>query len=43
MNSKEFLSYDDDRVREVGPDRAAAEWVVRCEGKVRLFFCGFVF
>ncbi|VDN56090.1 unnamed protein product [Dracunculus medinensis] len=30
-----FNHYDDDRVREVGPDRAAAEWVVRCEGKVR--------
>lgn len=31
-----FNYYDRDRVKEVGPDRAAAEWIVRCEGKVTL-------
>ncbi|PAV80077.1 hypothetical protein WR25_25898 [Diploscapter pachys] len=28
-------SYDKERVKEVGPDRAAAEWIVRCEGSVK--------
>ncbi|VDK38576.1 unnamed protein product [Anisakis simplex] len=27
--------YDHGRVKEVGADVAAAEWIVRCEGKVR--------
>uniref|UniRef100_A0A914EPM5 Mitochondrial ATP synthase regulatory component factor B n=1 Tax=Acrobeloides nanus TaxID=290746 RepID=A0A914EPM5_9BILA len=31
---REF-SYDKKRVNEVGPDRAAAEWIVRCEGKIK--------
>lgn len=26
---------DDERIKEVGPDRAAAEWLLRCGGKVR--------
>ncbi|KHN82950.1 ATP synthase subunit s, mitochondrial [Toxocara canis] len=30
-----FNYYDKQRVKEVGPDRAAAEWIVRCEGKVK--------
>lgn len=30
-----FNYYDKSRVKQVGADRAAAEWVVRCEGKVR--------
>ncbi|VDM37805.1 unnamed protein product [Toxocara canis] len=30
-----ICSYDKQRVKEVGPDRAAAEWIVRCEGKVK--------
>ncbi|VDK51596.1 unnamed protein product [Cylicostephanus goldi] len=28
-------SYDVERIKEVGPDRAAAEWVVRCGGAVK--------
>lgn len=27
--------YDKERVKEVGPDRAAAEWLLRCGGGVR--------
>lgn len=30
-----YFSYDKGRVLEVGPDRVAAEWIVRCEGKVK--------
>jgi len=30
-----FNSYDAQRVAKIGPDRAAAEWVVRCDGKIR--------
>ncbi|VDK20998.1 unnamed protein product [Anisakis simplex] len=30
-----FNYYDHGRVKEVGADVAAAEWIVRCEGKVR--------
>ncbi|ETN74547.1 hypothetical protein NECAME_12927 [Necator americanus] len=30
-----FNYYDVQRVKEVGPDRAAAEWVVRCGGAVK--------
>ncbi|PAV60679.1 hypothetical protein WR25_14435 [Diploscapter pachys] len=30
-----FNIYDKERVKEVGPDRAAAEWIVRCEGSVK--------
>uniref|UniRef100_A0A9J2QAA2 Mitochondrial ATP synthase regulatory component factor B n=1 Tax=Ascaris lumbricoides TaxID=6252 RepID=A0A9J2QAA2_ASCLU len=30
-----ICSYDRERVKEVGADRAAAEWIVRCEGKVK--------
>ncbi|TKR87995.1 hypothetical protein L596_012307 [Steinernema carpocapsae] len=30
-----FNFYDKERVKEVGPDRAAAEWIVRCDGKIR--------
>uniref|UniRef100_A0A1I7YFQ0 ATP synthase subunit s, mitochondrial n=1 Tax=Steinernema glaseri TaxID=37863 RepID=A0A1I7YFQ0_9BILA len=30
-----FNYYDQERIKEVGPDRTAAEWIVRCEGKVR--------
>ena len=30
-----FNYYDRERVKEVGPDRAAAEWVVRCGGSVK--------
>jgi len=29
-----FNNYDEARVKEVGPDRAAAEWILRCGGKV---------
>lgn len=32
---EEGFSYDVSRVKEVGPDRTAAEWIVRCGGKVR--------
>ncbi|KAL3865594.1 hypothetical protein ACJMK2_042968 [Sinanodonta woodiana] len=30
-----FNKVDDDRVKEVGPDRAAAEWLLRCGASVR--------
>ncbi|CAD5224861.1 unnamed protein product [Bursaphelenchus okinawaensis] len=30
-----FNYYDRSRVKDVGPDRAAAEWIVRCGGKVK--------
>ncbi|KAK6051912.1 hypothetical protein COOONC_10583 [Cooperia oncophora] len=30
-----FNYYDISRVKEVGPDRAAAEWIVRCGGAVK--------
>ncbi|CAJ0577063.1 unnamed protein product, partial [Mesorhabditis spiculigera] len=30
-----FNYYDKERVKEVGPDRAAAEWIVRCGGSVK--------
>uniref|UniRef100_A0AC34QMU2 Protein arginine N-methyltransferase 1 n=1 Tax=Panagrolaimus sp. JU765 TaxID=591449 RepID=A0AC34QMU2_9BILA len=30
-----FNMVDNSRVKDVGPDRAAAEWVVKCGGKVR--------
>lgn len=30
-----FNFYDRERVKEVGPDRAAAEWVVRCGGSIK--------
>lgn len=30
-----FNYYDVSRVKEVGPDRAAAEWIVRCGGAVK--------
>nr|CDJ86903.1 ATP synthase subunit s, mitochondrial-like [Haemonchus contortus] len=31
-----FNYYDISRVKEVGPDRAAAEWIVRCGGAVKI-------
>ncbi|VDL70066.1 unnamed protein product [Nippostrongylus brasiliensis] len=31
-----FNYYDMQRVKEVGPDRAAAEWIVRCGGAVNI-------
>ncbi|KAK1791801.1 hypothetical protein P4O66_013774 [Electrophorus voltai] len=34
-----FNKVDYDRIKAVGPDRAAAEWLLRCGAKVR--FCGF--
>lgn len=34
-----ICSYDRERVKEVGADRAAAEWIVRCEGKVKFVSC----
>lgn len=30
-----FNYYDIQRVREIGADRVAAEWIVRCGGKIR--------
>ncbi|CAD6199972.1 unnamed protein product, partial [Caenorhabditis auriculariae] len=30
-----FNYYDTQRVKEVGAERAAAEWIVRCGGRVR--------
>ncbi|CAI2353211.1 unnamed protein product [Caenorhabditis sp. 36 PRJEB53466] len=30
-----FNFYDTQRVKEVGADRAAAEWIVRCGGKIK--------
>ncbi|VDD91259.1 unnamed protein product [Enterobius vermicularis] len=30
-----FNHYDVERIRRIGPDRVAAEWIVRCEGTVR--------
>ena len=30
-----FNNYDPDRIREVGADRAAAEWLLRCGAGVR--------
>ena len=30
-----FNKYDPDRIREVGADRAAAEWLLRCGAGVR--------
>ncbi|CAN7945963.1 unnamed protein product [Ixodes pacificus] len=30
-----FNKYDEARIREVGPDRAAAEWLIRCGASVR--------
>ncbi|VDP03307.1 unnamed protein product [Heligmosomoides polygyrus] len=33
-----FNYYDVSRVKEVGPDRAAAEWIVRCGGSEELCF-----
>ena len=30
-----FFSYDHQRVKEIGPDRAAAEWIVRCGGSIK--------
>ncbi|KAK3607853.1 hypothetical protein CHS0354_038281 [Potamilus streckersoni] len=30
-----FNKVDDDRIKEVGPDRAAAEWLLRCGASVR--------
>ncbi|MFH4980290.1 hypothetical protein AB6A40_006999 [Gnathostoma spinigerum] len=30
-----FNYYDRARVKEVGADRAAAEWIVRCEGEIK--------
>ena len=30
---------DEDRIKEVGPDRACAEWLLRCGAAVR--YCGF--
>uniref|UniRef100_A0A1I7WQA8 ATP synthase subunit s, mitochondrial n=1 Tax=Heterorhabditis bacteriophora TaxID=37862 RepID=A0A1I7WQA8_HETBA len=30
-----FNYYDRQRVKEVGPDRTAAEWIVRCGGSVK--------
>ncbi|XP_062851701.1 ATP synthase subunit s, mitochondrial isoform X2 [Trichomycterus rosablanca] len=34
-----FNKVDYERIKAVGPDRAAAEWLLRCGAKVR--FCGF--
>ncbi|KAG9275485.1 ATP synthase subunit s, mitochondrial [Astyanax mexicanus] len=34
-----FNKVDYERIKTVGPDRAAAEWLLRCGAKVR--FCGF--
>jgi H+-transporting ATP synthase F0 complex subunit s len=30
-----FLRYDRKRIQELGPDRACAEWLLRCGGSVR--------
>ncbi|XP_075555989.1 ATP synthase subunit s, mitochondrial isoform X1 [Dermacentor variabilis] len=30
-----FNRYDRDRIKEIGPDRAAAEWLIRCGAAVR--------
>ena len=37
-----FNKYDSDRVAEVGIDRAAAEWILRCGGGVRWSSGGFI-
>ena len=30
-----WLRYDRERVQELGPDRACAEWLIRCGGSIR--------
>uniref|UniRef100_A0A6M2CMF7 Putative atp synthase h+ transporting mitochondrial fo complex subunit s factor b n=1 Tax=Rhipicephalus microplus TaxID=6941 RepID=A0A6M2CMF7_RHIMP len=35
-----FNRYDPDRIKEIGPDRAAAEWLIRCGAAVK--WCGAV-
>jgi H+-transporting ATP synthase F0 complex subunit s len=30
-----FNHYDKERLKEIGPDRLAAEWIVKCGGKVK--------
>ncbi|UJR31520.1 hypothetical protein I4U23_019009 [Adineta vaga] len=46
-NNRQFFSwlnivwnrYDQKRVQEIGPDRACAEWLLRCSGSVRFKNC----
>uniref|UniRef100_A0A914WJY9 ATP synthase subunit s, mitochondrial n=1 Tax=Plectus sambesii TaxID=2011161 RepID=A0A914WJY9_9BILA len=35
MTKDSFNSLDEDRLKEVGPDRVAAEWILRCGGGIR--------
>ena len=34
-SNESFARYDPKRVQEIGPDRACAEWLLRCGGSVR--------
>ena len=34
-SNQSFARYDPKRVQEIGPDRACAEWLLRCGGSVR--------